>query len=60
MTNRQKRLLRVTLAAAGIAMAFTTVPVDAVAWVQTVGGWVAILVTAVYSNSDFSKKGGSI
>ena len=52
MTDTQKRLLRFIVAVAGIMMTFNKVPVGIVEWVQTVGGWLMIVLPAVYTNSD--------
>ena len=52
MTDRQKRLIRLIACIAGIMMTFKAMPSDGVEWVQNIGGWMMLILSAVYSNSD--------
>ena len=58
MSDTKKRFIRVLVAMAGIMAAFNAIPVNTVEWVQTVGGWIGIVVAAAYSNSDSLLPGG--
>lgn len=52
MKSWQKRLLRVLVAIAGIMATLQAFPVDALDWVQHIGGWLGIIIAAGWSNSD--------